>query len=117
MPAWPGSLPQFPLVDGNNIALGDNRLVFKPDRGRTIMRRATTSRDDSASFTFSLSAAQVASFMSFYKTDCADGSLSFTYLDPTIGATKTFQFASPPAISYINQRRAKVVLSLTRLNS
>lgn len=101
MVAWPASLPQSPLFEGNSVALGDNRVSFKPDVGRALVRRRYTTRDDTVSFTFRMSRAQLVDFLSFYNTDLGDGVLEFTYDDPTIDENRTFTFERPPSYAYV----------------
>lgn len=101
MVAWPASLPQSPLFEGNSVSLGDNRVSFKPDVGRALVRRRYTTRDDTVSFTFRMSRAQLVDFLSFYNTDLGDGVLEFTYDDPTIDDTRTYTFERPPNYSYV----------------
>jgi len=117
MPSWPTTIPQSPTVNGNSTSFGENRLIFNPDLGRPMMRRRFSIRDDVVAFSFIMSAAQFAIFSSFYKTDLVDGTLPFTYFDPTTGNTSTFQFKTPPQTAYLKPFYVSVSLSLLRFGT
>ena len=114
MPTWPGSLPQLPMVEGNSVTLGDNRLSFKPDVGPPMLRARATKRYDSVNFTFSMTRTQLNAFLAFYETDLVGGTGSFDYDDPTVGSLMTFSFESPPGIRYRNPIYADVSVTLRR---
>lgn len=115
MVAWPVSLPQSPQFEGNSVAVEDNRVVFKADAGPVMMRQRTTGRNDQVTFTFLMTRTQLNTFMTFYETDLANGTKEFTYLDPTIAATRTFIFVNPPNYSYIKPLYVSVQCVLRRL--
>jgi len=111
-PAYPADLPGV-LYEGNATQLEDNRIRFKPDRGKSIQRRGTTQRLDAATFAWSYTAAQYAEWLVFYGTTLGDGTLTFTMADPVDGLTKIWIYDTTPAQQRIDPDHYRVSATLT----
>lgn len=94
MTAWPGTLPQGPLGDGWSQQLANNKYEFKPRQGRPLSRLASTQNLDEQEVSFLFTAAQKATFETFYKTTISWGVSSFNWVDPTNNTTYEFQITS-----------------------
>lgn len=87
MDAWPGTLPQYVLVDGYQEEEGDNLLETQPDIGPPITRARSTTAARALNMSLDLSKAQLAILRTFYRTTLINGSLPFTMSAPSETAT------------------------------
>lgn len=92
-PSWPGTLPQAPLVDGWQMELSDNRYTFQPRQGRAMLRQKQTQDIDIQDVRFYLTAAQLTTFLTFFRTTLGHGTLSFTFTDVVSGVSYDYQFS------------------------
>lgn len=97
MVAWPGSLPQQPLVDSVEVQPEDVRLLSEQE-GPIETRARTTSAGDIAQMQFGFTDAQYAVFTSFWTTTLAHGALAFTITHPLTLATVSAVFLGPPDV-------------------
>jgi len=94
MAAWPGSLPQAPLLDEFEYVPFDPCVVTEMDTGPPQRRRRFSTAFGRYSIVFVLTGRQVAAFVTFYFTTLAGAPGTITgFPDPRDGATATFQFA------------------------
>lgn len=98
MSSWPSSLPQAPLVQGYSETFADNLLRTPMDKGPVKVRRRTTRGVKTFAITFRLTAAQAATFTTFFEDTLSDGALSFTFTQPRTGTTLTVRFVSVPSL-------------------
>jgi len=80
---WPATLPQSPLRDGFAIKKGMNILRTPQDKGPAKLRRRGA-MPSVMSCVFSMTAAQVETFESFFH-DTIRGVARFGFTDPTTG--------------------------------
>lgn len=100
--AWPVSLPQAPLSGTlveqrqDNVLRGPAAPGAEPARRRRFSASAKT-----VSFSMHLTATQLAALETFYNTTLGDGVLSFTFEDPSTGASKEFSFMEPYQVQHV----------------
>lgn len=114
---WPNSLPAAPLNGTMQTAPKSTVYAFEPEAGPPITRRNSTADVDRITMQFILTSAQRATFLTFYKDTCIQGSLSFYWDDP---ATKQqAEWVFDPSGPYTIQSRVSgvhdVSVSLIRL--
>lgn len=121
MPAWPASIPQAPLVDQWVGGPQRNKVSFQPDVGPSIDRRRTSAAHSIFQGTFGpFTDAQLASFESFFSTDLADGTLSFTWDDPVTGVSYNWKFTDdepPYQITHSEGNLHTIAMRLMRLGA
>ena len=81
-PVWPSTLPQAPLAASLSMKRQDATVRFQPDVGDPIVRNRYTAKARTYTFNMIFSAAQLATFDTFFDTTLANGSLKFDWLDP-----------------------------------
>lgn len=89
---WPAGLPQCFIV-GYTDGEGDGLLETDPDIGPPITRLRSTAVVRPLSGSMRLTKAQVGILQVFYRTTIAQGSLPFTFPDPTFGGALLVKFA------------------------
>jgi len=94
MAAWPGSLPQAPLLDEYSFEPADQCVTTDMDTGPPQRRRRFSVGFGRHSIAFLLTGTQRAAFDTFYGTTLGGGATVITgFPHPTTGAAATFQFA------------------------
>ncbi|NDC57531.1 MAG: hypothetical protein EBZ50_01610 [Alphaproteobacteria bacterium] len=96
MPSWPATLPQFVQSSGYSESLPQQTIESQVDAGAVKVRRRFTTAFRPMQMVIHCTTAQVATFESFYLTDCKSGSLDFTWVNPRTQASKTFRWRLPP---------------------
>ena len=93
MPAYPASIPFFTARDGYRETGPEATIRTDMSTGPAKVRRRFTAapRRVSARIAY-LTAAELATFESFFETTIAMGSLSFTAENPITGTTRTYRF-------------------------
>lgn len=81
---WPGSLPQCPLADFEETAVG-NRVSFQSDTGPSIERPKGTMKMSELRATLRMTSEQVQTFEDFFQNDIAQGTSSFFWKHPRKG--------------------------------
>lgn len=99
MPAWPGTLPQGLLIDGYSEQGPNNLIRSENSIGPAKVRRKTTAGVKKVTGSMVLTAAELATFRTFYSTDIADGSLTFDFPAQSGGSTWLVRFTDPYDIS------------------
>jgi len=92
---WPVSLPQT-LEIGAQETRQPGLLRFDTDIGPPKQRRRFSATSRFFSGTMLMTAAQRATFETFYVTTSQQGSAAFDYIDPLDGSTQDFRFTAPP---------------------
>lgn len=90
-PVWPPSLPAYVLQSGYGEDFQDQNLRTPMDGGAVKTRRRFSGRFDLINVRLIMSAAQVATFETFYFTTLMGGSLVFDWVHPRTQAAKTLQ--------------------------
>ncbi len=97
MPSWPGTLPNKQFLDGLVYAPADQSISTDMETGPPKRRRRFSAAYASVQVPMIVTGTELAAFETFYETTLEGGSLSFTWTDPSDGATVTYQFVGPPA--------------------
>lgn len=113
---WPGSLPkQLVGVTDSRTA---NLVRTETDGGPAKVRRRFTAVPRDVQTPMVFTAAQRATFDTFYITTLNDGADKFDWTDPVDNATKTFRFKAPPSFSLftnVNGKNYRTTLDLELL--
>ena len=94
--AWPGTLPDYLLLENSAGAFGDNTIRSKMDAGPAKLRRRSTAMPDTYTGSQILTSSQLADLETFYKTTLVGGSLTITWKHPRSRAACDMRFLSPP---------------------
>lgn len=119
MAAWPASLPEF-LEVGAAEEVQQAFIRTDNSTGPPKQRRRFSSSTRMIRGTMLLTAAERATFDTFYNTTINDGSDSFTFTDPVDNTTQNFRFMEPPSFEYLvggssGAAQQRMRLSLERL--
>jgi hypothetical protein len=114
MTAWPGTLPSSLSGDGDYTETPEQvTLRTQMEYGAAVkMRRRQTRGLKIITGSILLTAAQVTIFLTFYSTDIAGGSSSFTGTLTRSGSSETYRFAEDPLISHIGGDIFKLTVKL-----
>lgn len=99
MAAWPGSLPYFMLNARESQQDGAVRTDMETGPAKVRQRFTAVSRYLDCEVMLA-TAAQRATFDTFFFTTLANGSLTFDQVDPADGTTQSFRFMAPPEFTY-----------------
>ncbi len=110
MPTWP-ILPK-PLLAGYSEGISDTTIRSDMDIGPAKVRQRTQAGADPLAFTMLVTAAELDSVMSFYKTTTKRGSIAFDMEHPRSHAAIRARFRSPPQFSALGNARYNVSVSL-----
>lgn len=118
-PAWPGSLPQYPLMAGYNETEPDTLIETAMETGVPKARQRFTAGTRPIQCSVKLqSQAQKDALSTFYRVTLAGGALPFTWAGlsaPTTGGTGRFRIAKPPSYSRSGADRWLAQLAIIRL--
>lgn len=113
VPVWPVTLPQILLVSGYQEGARDNNLRSAMDSGPAKVRRRATAAVRPVKGKLVMTAAQLEIFKSFYADDLLDGSLRFSWTEPTdSGTAAEMRFKEAPAWSAVDPGVYEVNMSL-----
>lgn len=113
--SWPDTLPQSPDNGGWNETLQQNVAAFQPEVGPPKYRRRSTASGALAQATFTMTAAQAATFMDFFTDTLADGSLPYSWSHPITGTAYIWMFEAPPSVSAQQYDEHSVSMQIRRL--
>lgn len=82
---WPTSLPQKPLVNGDEELVIRPKSSFQPDAGPPIQRRKGTVKLSRLAINMRMTEAQTAQFEAFVDDDLGGGALPFLFNHPRTG--------------------------------
>lgn len=97
MSSWPETLPALPLQEGFTETLKDVVLRTQTDIGPAKTRARYTAGVETYSMQFLLTLTEKGYLNTFYLTTLVNGSLSFTWTNPSSGVSGTFRFLGPPS--------------------
>lgn len=114
MPAWPGTLPDEPLLAGYGERPPATGLRTAMDAGPAKQRNRFTAGVRRFRFTLDVTKAQVAIFDTFFNVTLEGGTLAFDWTDPRTLASVSFRFdaTKPPEYIPVSQQRWDVKLDL-----
>lgn len=92
---WPASLPQYVLQQGFSEKEPDTMLETQMEAGPPKARRRFTTDYREFTVALQMSAAQRATFQTFFNTTVKGGSLPFDWVDPVTQGAATFRFRKP----------------------
>jgi len=114
MPTWPVALPQKPDFGGWTLAPQSNVASFEPEVGPPITRRRASAVNDIYEAKFTLrSDVQRAAWLTFYRTDLVDGTLSFDLADPITAASASWKLMGKPPFRLSAPAYGKHELTMT----
>lgn len=113
MATWPATIPQEPVAGGWDEVPDNNLAKFAPEVGREKRRRRYTGAGSTAQARFSMTDAQYATLLAFYRDDCKDGALPFTWDHPVTGETREWLFDSPPRATDDPQAYLAKIVTMT----
>lgn len=113
--AWPSTLPQALLVSGASKGVGDGLIENQPDTGPSMTRRRSSAVMRPLMGSMILSAAQIATFETFFYTTVLFGSLPFTFPDPITGASLLVKFTKGALPGWVPLGGQNFQLSLSLL--
>lgn len=96
MPTWPSTVPQKGLIGTFQFEDEDNVDEFPVDVGPPLRVRSSSIAGERMAYSWIFTATQWEALRTFWRTDCADGSLEFQRTHPRTGLTITCVFASKP---------------------
>jgi len=100
MTAWPGSLPQTPLVQGYVQSYKDTAIRSTMDQGPDKLRRRVTKPLRLVQMQFMMTLAQVQTLRTFYNTTIQGiGLVDMT--DSLTGVTTNYRFVGPPSFNFV----------------
>lgn len=95
MSNWPATLPQD-LLAGASITDDESRLTSQMDAGPASVRNRFTAVTKTVKGDLMLTGAELAEFNTFLRTTLQHGALSFTWTDPSSGASVSMRFRKKP---------------------
>lgn len=114
--AWPGGLPQSPLLQGYSESPPDVALRTPMDGGVAKLRRRFTAATRPLQWAMICTKAQVATLDTFYSTTLVGGTLPFTFDHPRTTDNEEFRFIAPPVYVVIgSEDEWRVSVSLEQL--
>jgi len=112
IPAWDAGLPQTLLINGYSESAADNLLRTSMDVGPAKQRRRSAAGPRPVSGSLKMTAAQIATFKTFYITTLLGGSLRFSWTDPITAAAVEMRFTGAPSWTAIGGDLYDVSLEL-----
>ncbi len=113
---WPVSLPQFVQESGYSESLEDQTVETGMSSGPVKIRRRFTASFRPIQCTIMCTAAQAATFETFYVTTLRGGSLPFDWVNPRTQTAATFRFRKPvPQYSVFGGTNVMISMRLERI--
>ncbi len=94
-PLWPATLPAFVLQQGYQETVVDGTIETPVDAGPVKLRRRWTGDNTLITWSVGMTPSQYDTFLAFFKTTLAWGSLPFDWVQPRSQAVTTFRFRKP----------------------
>jgi len=112
---WPASLPSYVAVDGYELDPAPSTYYSETLSGRVRSRRQADSRQDRHVLAFHMSAAQLATFETFWRTTLLQGSLVFQGVnEPFTGAAVVWQPAGRYRVAPLAPTLFRVLVPVVR---
>lgn len=89
---WPSDVNTYARTGTYSEQIDTNFAEFAPEVGPPKRRRRMSISSETITFSVWMKTAEYASFLTFYRTALADGTLPFQRTRPRTGATETFYF-------------------------
>lgn len=99
MAAWPATLPTFEIGMQDNRQASFIRTPVETGPAKSRARYSAVTRQLSGTMLFT--AAQRATFETFYGTTISLGADEFDFTDPADGTTQSVRFVDPPSFSHL----------------
>jgi hypothetical protein len=113
MAAWPGTLPALVTQAGYGESVPDQLLETPTDAGPGKARRKSTGMARPIKCSIRCTAAQVATFETFYLSTLAGGTLEFTWVHPRTQVAKSLRFRKPvPAYNPLGAGNVQIDMNL-----
>lgn len=113
-PAWPGTIPQVPLLSSFDERPRSIRINSSMDVGPPKSRRRYTKELRDQTWQFVMTETQRTAFDSFFYTTLSGGSLAFDHTDPVTDTTKTFRFTGEPTFRPLSGTRWLVSMEVQK---
>ena len=94
-PTWPNTLPAYVTESGFNEQFQDQNTESTMDTGPAKTRRRFTKAIRFITCNLNMTAEQVDTFETFFRTTTKGGSLPFDWVHPRTQASTTFRFRNP----------------------
>jgi hypothetical protein len=94
-----GSLPQYVNDKGYKEIPANGKLETSMDSGPKQMRNLFTATPTDFAITMSMTSDQVTTLDTFYRTECKNGTLEFTWIHPRSHGAVTMRFTGIPPSS------------------
>lgn len=111
---WPSDVPSYALIDGYDESMEGNAVSFTPEVGPPKWRRLFSTSSEVLSFSILMTAAQYASFLTFYRSTLKDGTKPFTMTHPRLQTTVTMRFMDKPQIADAGPDSFRVSLKMRK---
>lgn len=112
MAAWPASLPQELVRDGLAVGYQSNVVRYQAELGPPLSRRRGTAAPKTLSGSMVISAAQFATWSTFFEATIKYGADSFSWNHPIDDSAITVKFAAEPELEAIGGGYWRLNLSL-----
>lgn len=103
MATWPAGLPQVPLRQDFEYTFPETAIRTEMEVGPAKYRQRTSYNVEKVVISVALTAAQVATLLTFYKTTTLGGTIQFTWVHPQTLAAAELQFTGPPKITNLGK--------------
>jgi hypothetical protein len=116
--AWPVALTRFKFtIAGQGLKFGRDVISFKPDSGDELERPRSTVINDRLSLACTLNTTEYLALEVFWKRTTAQGTKSFTMLDPDGSGIRKFKFQAEPVFGYPGNGLRSCSLELLRFDT
>jgi hypothetical protein len=113
IPAWHVALPQTLLMDGYSESAPDVLLRTGMDFGPAQVRRRGTAGPRPVTGSIIVTAAQLATFKTFFNATLLGGALRFSWVDPVDGVTAVeMRFTKAPSWQAVSEALFDISLEL-----
>ena len=112
---WPSTLQQYLDGDSFTYSIGNTLTTTEMDIGTPKVRRRFTKSVDNYAVTIRADSTQLNTFLNFYNSTLAGGSLPFEFLDPITGALRNFRIQPTPNTRHIGAGNWRVAMTWIRL--
>ena len=115
MVAWPGTLPQSPLLDGYTEQGEEQVLRTAIDVGPDKLRKRATAVVTNVKFNMIMDSSQLSTLENFYDNTLNGGTGVVDFTDPISNTTKQYRFIERYTFSAIGEGLYRVTLNWERL--
>lgn len=112
MPAWPLTLPVFPLAEHFRETVPDTTVRTAMDQGPGKARQRTMAGVRGLFVSYILDRTQVETLEGFFSADLAGGSLSFDFTHPRTEVAVICRFKKPPEYISLNGDYFRVMMEM-----